>query len=392
VTLIVICPRPAPQCQHPTPTPDSFGASEHDSSNAFAAHFSAGYKPQLAQLSVQLFAVTTTLGRQRTFILAVIASLYLTVTLYPYDVESPIVANHAVPQGDKLLVFDAPGIARTTAPPAWLDDARSTHRLKILLRVSPHDTAQIGPARIFTVSRDPYYRDVTVAQDGSDLIVRLRTPVSTLNGIPEHRVRDALPAKTWRNVEVDVRPGRLTLTLDGKETLAAPLAADPLARFDDSYQLALGNELTGDRAWLGKIARAVVITPAGGIDYLEPGRLVLPRLLRWFHNEPNLIPFRHYDPLDWLFNFVGFVPLGLTLGLFATPGAATGRTILIATTMAFLLSLFIELWQWAMPEHYPSVDDLILNTLGTALGVAAVLSLKGARPPGLRKSSTRQTL
>ena len=101
--------------------------------------------------------------------------------------------------------------------------------------------------------------------------------------------------------------------------------------------------------------------------------LVVPGLLRWFHNEPNLIPFRHYAPWDWLFNYLGFVPLGLLIGV---TRAATPRKIVLAIAAGFSLSLLIEIFQWLMPEHYVSVTDVMLNTAGSASGVALVSALR----------------
>jgi hypothetical protein len=325
--------------------------------------------PRFLQL---LEASQTTRSRRRVFAFAITA-LYLSVALYPYGWARPLTVNHAAWRSSEILAFDAPGIAHTGAPPTWLGAVRTTHELKISLRVKPHLATQLGPARIFTISSDPYHRDITVAQDRSDLVLRLRTPSSDLNGMPERRVPNTFSAGVWRDIDIDVRPRELRVTIDGKARLHARIAARTLARFDDSYRVALGNELTGDRAWLGEMTRATVSTTEGTIDYLDPKMLVLPKLLRWFHNEPNLIPFRHYAPWDWLFNYLGFLPLGIVIGARRGP---IFQKLVLATAAGFSLSLLIEMCQWAMPEHYVSVNDLILNTAGSASGVALMLTLR----------------
>ena len=323
-----------------------------------------------------VLAATQTTPSRRLGCAFVVAAIYVLVTLYPYGWEKPVAVNHAVWRSNGILAFDAPGIALTAAPPTWLESARSTHRLKISLRIKPHNASQVGPARILTVSNSPYERNITVAQDRRDLVLRLRTPQSDLNGIPERRVRDALFANVWCDIEIDVRPEELTLSVDGSEKLTARMDPEPLRRFDHLYRLAIGNELTGDRAWLGEVARAAISTSEGTIDYVDSRLLVLPRLLRWFHNEPALIPFRRYSPLDWLFNFLGFVPLGIVTGGLVAARGRTLRNMVLAIFPGCLLSLLIEICQWTMPEHYPSVDDLFFNTLGTAAGVAAMLALR----------------
>lgn len=46
----------------------------------------------------------------------------------------------------------------------------------------PALTEQSGPARIVSISADPYFRDLTVGQEGNDLIFRFRLPFSDENG------------------------------------------------------------------------------------------------------------------------------------------------------------------------------------------------------------------
>ncbi|MEM1283672.1 MAG: hypothetical protein AAGG81_08990 [Chlamydiota bacterium] len=50
---------------------------------------------------------------------------------------------------------------------------------------------QTGPARIISISKDAYNRNLTIAQSMEDLIIRLRTPLTGNNGMkPEFVVRD----------------------------------------------------------------------------------------------------------------------------------------------------------------------------------------------------------
>ncbi len=125
----------------------------------------------------QLLAETQTTPSRRLVFALVIAAAYLSVTLYPYTWGQPLVANHAAWRSSNILAFDARGIARTEAPPTWLNDVRSTHQLKISLRVRPHGAFQSGPARIFTVSSDPISpQHHNWPRIAADLVLRLRTP------------------------------------------------------------------------------------------------------------------------------------------------------------------------------------------------------------------------
>ncbi len=73
-------------------------------------------------------------------------------------------------------------------------------------------------------------------------------------------------------------------------------------------------------------------------------------------------------------NVVVFVPLGAALAL-ALDGQLTGRRLLLATLVGAGLSLSIELLQITIPSRVTAVDDLLLNTVGTAIGALVSLSI-----------------
>lgn len=86
-------------------------------------------------------------------------------------------------------------------------------------------------------------------------------------------------------------------------------------------------------------------------------------------------------------NLLLFVPFGLLAGVLA--GRRRWRVVLLAGTAA---SAAIELIQLAIPGRWTTVQDWILNTLGTGVGLV-VLALVGAsaheRPPQLTRAGSR---
>lgn len=84
---------------------------------------------------------------------------------------------------------------------------------------------------------------------------------------------------------------------------------------------------------------------------------------------------------DVLINILGFAPVSICLLLFLRlhlprdPGAAVIGAILIGV----VLSLLIELGQILLPTRDSSIVDLAFNTLGTLVGVAALLSWEKVR-------------
>ena len=59
-----------------------------------------------------------------------------------------------------------------------IQSIRQTSQFSLLTTVATSDIHQTGPARIISLSADPSLRNLTIGQQGSRLIVRLRTPLS----------------------------------------------------------------------------------------------------------------------------------------------------------------------------------------------------------------------
>ena len=73
-------------------------------------------------------------------------------------------------------------------------------------------------------------------------------------------------------------------------------------------------------------------------------------------------------------NIVTFIPFGfLVLPLFR---GKNNRAFLLTLLFGFLLSLTIELAQWAFGVGVSEIDDLILNTFGVALGALLCLPFR----------------
>lgn len=80
----------------------------------------------------------------------------------------------------------------------------------------------------------------------------------------------------------------------------------------------------------------------------------------------------------WIFlilNIVAFSPLGI---LVSEAMYATGRRCVFRNTVlaAFGLSLLVESLQWILQVGFFEVTDMVLNTLGAAIGAVIVLGVK----------------
>lgn len=101
----------------------------------------------------------------------------------------------------------------------------------------------------------------------------------------------------------------------------------------------------------------------------DPGSVPLfLRLLDWAHGAGLPTTF-DLVTAEVVANVVMFVPLGLLL---ATSARVPRAWLAVAAGLA--LSAAIETTQIALPDRYPTVQDVVANTAGAALGAAAVVA------------------
>ena len=76
-------------------------------------------------------------------------------------------------------------------------DLEATSQMTVALEVTTADLRQYGPARIVTISEDPHLRNLTIGQDGPDLVLRVRSHLTGDNGTsPEYRFPDLFAIAT----------------------------------------------------------------------------------------------------------------------------------------------------------------------------------------------------
>ena len=147
--------------------------------------------------------------------------------------------------------------------------------------------------------------------------------------------------------------------------MADPTGAD-VAVPEESLQRVLRITLLGD------VAAVLLITQWP--DPPDPGSLGwLQRALAWLHD--NGLPGAVDLPVvEALANVVMFVPLGLLLPV------ATRTRPWLAVPAGAGFSALIELSQLAfLPHRVASIQDVVMNTLGAALGAAVLLAIRAWR-------------
>ena len=156
------------------------------------------------------------------------------------------------------LAINAPTlISSAGAATKVIDAVKASGEITIEAWIAPANTTQDGPARIVTCSADAYSRNFTLGQgvpggasDAWD--VRMRTTGTGLNGTPSLSTDSGtLSAVLTHVVYTRDSLGVAKIYVDGVEQVGRAEGGD-FSNWDSVYALALGNELSGDRPWLGE--------------------------------------------------------------------------------------------------------------------------------------------
>lgn len=148
------------------------------------------------------------------------------------------------------LTITRPTLIPSSAPPNKLTEAvQKSGELTISAWITPANTSQKGPARIVSISRDSSNRNTTLGQEGSKFDARFRTDKTDSNGTPSLSA-GAVKTQATHLVFTRSRDGRGTLFVNGRAAGNRNFSGAP-KNWDKNYRLAIGNEFTKDRPWLG---------------------------------------------------------------------------------------------------------------------------------------------
>jgi hypothetical protein len=360
------------------------------------------------------------------------------VLLYPFDFSRAFVTAENTADGrSDGVYFGTSGMLRSTAPPVALHDrltAGTGLTLEIWLNAASAD--QDGPARIMSYSLDPWHRNFTLAQEGADLIVRLRTTKTDHNGThPEFRIADVLRPGITQHIVLTYDFRQQRIYVNGQQRAAALVPGGDFQNWNPACFLVFGNEATGARAWHGMIAYAAIYDKAlsadtvaehhqserasqvgldrkrpvlafdftRGIKELESNAasistiFPLPSLKKPEHiytGSPQIFSFFQdangrirlvggASVWDLIRNVVLFVPFGHFLCLSFARRLRPAALVVFATVLVgAFVSASLEGLQIFLLDRTSSIFDVIMNTAGMLCG-AAVPSV-GVTSPGWR--------
>ena len=153
------------------------------------------------------------------------------------------------------LSFDASTIAASSgAASAISGPVVAANAITVEAWVRPVNTTLSGPARVVTISQNPSFRNVTLGQQGDDWVVRLRTTTAGSNGLSPAVTANAtvVPGALTHVLYTRDAGGSARLYVNGVQRGARTVGGN-LSNWDLGQRLALGNELSNTRPWLGEI-------------------------------------------------------------------------------------------------------------------------------------------
>ena len=183
--------------------------------------------------------------------------------LPPLDLTLPSTGTAWLSQGG--LAVTGPVLIQSAEPAQRLiNSIVATGELTVEAWIKPANLSQDGPARILTISEDLLHRNFTFGQglwgdQPSDLFdVRLRTTNTDLNGQPSLSTqKGSARLDRAQVVFTHQQNGASRVFLDGSQAASTSIQGD-LSNWDAAYKLALANELTGARPWLGEFHRVAL--------------------------------------------------------------------------------------------------------------------------------------
>ena len=191
------------------------------------------------------------------------------VAMYLFDEESgaKIEDRSGVKPGLDLVIQDQkavkreknglrilkPTLIRSERPPGRLISAvKKTGEMSVSAWITPANTKQAGPARIFSLSKDSTNRNFTLGQEADKYDFRFRTTKTDSNGNPSvSSAGRSVRLEKTHIVYTRSRDGKARMFINGRKA-GERNASGATSNWDGGYLLTLANEHTKDRPWLGE--------------------------------------------------------------------------------------------------------------------------------------------
>jgi len=118
---------------------------------------------------------------------------------------------------------------------------------------------QIGPAKIISYSIDPPLCNFTVGQWRDKLVVQLRTTKTNLYGRNPHLdIPDVFTSQGLKHMVIMYNLSEQKVYINGVQKVRSDILKGDFSNWDPSCKLVIGNEVSSNKPWIGKIYYAAI--------------------------------------------------------------------------------------------------------------------------------------
>lgn len=354
---------------------------------------------------------------------ALYALVLLGFLLAPFDYDCSIFSSvvKRFHEANGVQILSVTGIRSLSPAQKIYNTIASGKGFTLEVWGSPEDITQKGPARIVSYSLDKGLRNFTLGQDKKNLVMRLRTTNTDLNGrSPEIKVEDVFNSSEPQHIVVIYDYSKEKVYINSKKRAEIWGPGGRFTNWDPSYPFLLGNEATGNRPWLGSLFLVAIYNralseseieqnyKAGRIQNdatKESGRVISGLVSLYLFDEksgdmvfdrsgivPSVdlevltaleitgqsflsSPYRNFElsakqVIDISGNIIIFIPFGFLFhrAMSSRYGSSLRISVLVFVSGA-LFTLCIESLQYFSLTRFSSMTDVVNNMVGTALGI-----------------------
>jgi len=184
--------------------------------------------------------------------------------LWPFDFISSVRNDARWIKNSKGLEFLKKGQAvSNSSTQEFYDRLVKGNGLTLEMWTQTENLNQIGPAKIISYSIDPPLCNFTVGQWRDKLIVQLRTTKTNIDGTNPHLViPDIFTSQSLKHMVIMYNLSEQKVYINGVQKARSDILKGDFSNWDPSCKLVIGNEVSRNRPWIGKIYYASVFDRA----------------------------------------------------------------------------------------------------------------------------------
>ncbi|MTJ11897.1 VanZ family protein [Anabaena sp. UHCC 0187] len=144
-------------------------------------------------------------------------------------------------QNKKGVVLSSSHWLKTKTPATLLSKRiRQTSQFTIITTVATADTTQTGPGRIISLSSNTLHRNFTLGQQGKDLDLRVRTPITGENGAEmKLSIPGIFATNNFHSLIITYSPGTLKVYVDNVQNLSSFNLLELIPKYQRIFYYAL---------------------------------------------------------------------------------------------------------------------------------------------------------